>query len=74
MTAGHGGSGAYHYTLDASNTATVAIDQNSEIITNNGQGDGNVNVVVDVTDAGAPPTGEAVAPPVVVTIPITIAN
>jgi uncharacterized protein (TIGR03437 family) len=71
---GHGGSGTYHYTLDSSNTASVSVGLTTGVVTNNGQADGSVNVVVDVSDAGAPPTGEAVAPPVVVTIPITIAN
>jgi hypothetical protein len=71
---GHGGSGTYHYTLDSSNTASVSLDLTTGIVTNDGQGDGSVNVVVDVTDAGAAPTGGAVAPPLIVTIPITIAN
>jgi hypothetical protein len=71
---GHGGSGTYNYTLDSSNTASVIVDLTTGIVTNNGQGDGNVNVVIDVTDVGTAPTGGSVAPPVVVTIPITIAN
>jgi uncharacterized protein (TIGR03437 family) len=71
---GHGGSGTYTYTLDSSNTASVTIDPAAGTILNAGQGDGSVNVVVDVTDTGAAPTGGSVAPPVVVTVPITIAN
>jgi uncharacterized protein (TIGR03437 family) len=70
---GHGGSGTYSYTLDASNTASVTLDPVAGTIVNAGQGDGSVNVVVDVTDTGAAPTGGTVAPPLVVTIPITIA-
>jgi hypothetical protein len=53
---------------------TLTPSGSSVVITNNGAADTTptMNVIIDVIDAGAPPTGEAVAPPATITIVVTI--